>query len=163
MAMVGGQTIAKPGKRIIARMIDWVVWMAAIFMGGVVIAATSDISIDGDSTTSGLVQLVVVIGFVALLAAYEVLMVAAVGGTIGKKALGLRVLTEEGTAVDFQTALLRFSPFIVLVLIQQIPIIGAIGTIGTVLSATAALMMLFVDSRVQVPWDKLAKTLVVEA
>ena len=50
--------------------------------------------------------------------------------------------------------------YIVFIFIGLIPILGGLAFLGV---GVAGLVMLFTDSKRQTPWDKVGKTLVVEA
>lgn len=85
------------------------------------------------------------------------------GSTIGKSALNIKVVKENGEKLDQETVLKR----LLLAAIGSLPI-GAFTPLLEIVSGGFALVvfvataiMIFVDDRRQVPSDKIAKTIVV--
>ena len=146
-------TLAEPVKRIVARLIDGVIWFVisalvpGLFGGGPF----------GDIGIGAAVVLSVVSG--ALVVAYEVVMIGTRGATFGKLALGLKVVNEDGSEPDYNTGLRRMYLYIAFIFIGLIPILGGLAFLGV---AVAGLIMLFTDAKRQTPWDKVGKTLVME-
>ncbi len=147
-------TLAEPGKRIGARLIDGLIWLSVSFFVPLVLgvgAFGSDLGFLAALGVSLLVSAVVV--------AYEVVMIGTRGATVGKIVLGIKVVNDDGSAADFVTGLRRMALYILFVFIGLIPIIGFLAFLGV---AIAGLVMLFADEKQQTPWDKVGKTLVVE-
>lgn len=85
----GPGSIAGPGRRIAALTIDWVLCLVIAY--GL---------LDADRTTAGTLTLVI---FVTM----AVLTVGTIGTTPGKRLLGLRVISMEGTRLTFPRGALR--------------------------------------------------------
>ena len=144
-------SLASPGQRILARLIDAVIWILVSIVLAVTIgggASTYGTEFSGRSWFAGAVGTL-------LIAAYEVYMVANKGGTVGKLALGLKVVKEDGSDVDLNTAIMRIVTYV----IGIVPVLGGIisGLVGL-----ASIVMLFTDDRHQTVWDKIAKTIVIK-
>ncbi len=165
----GGQVtaesnLATPGSRILGRVIDGFIWfvISAIVGGifGTFGAVTSGNLGDIEDVSMGAV---IISGLLstALVAGYEIFMVGSQGGTVGKLALGTRVVNADGSPADFQTGLRRMYLYIGVGVLSAIPVIGAIGSLATFIIAVAGLVMLFTDSMRQTPWDKVGQTMVV--
>lgn len=152
-SVAGGLTLAEPVKRIGARVIDGIIWVVIsilaplIFGGGLL----------GDAGIAVSLLLGIVTG--ALVVAYEAVMIGTQGATLGKKALGLTVVNEDGSAPDIMTGVRRMFLYIAFIFIGLIPILGFLLWIGV---AVAGLVLLFTDPKRQTPWDKVGKTLVLE-
>ena len=87
------------GIRAGATIVDFVLYLIAGYIIGL---------ITGDSSSSGFVLgtgATCVLGILAI--AYYVVMETMYGGTVGKLALGLKVVKLDGTAMDWQTAIIR--------------------------------------------------------
>lgn len=152
---VGGGTLAEPVKRILARLIDGVIWF--------VISALVPGLIGGGPFSNRVgfaVAFILSILSGAIVVAYEVVMIGTQGATFGKQALGLKVVNEDGSAPDYMTGLRRMGLYIVFIFVGLIPILGGLAFLGM---AVAGLVMLFTDTQRQTPWDKVGKTLVMEA
>ena len=89
---------------------------------------------------------------------YDGVATATLGGTLMKRAFGMRVVNQsDGQPVNMQTALTRAAPLAVL---TAIPILGGIGV---VIMGIVSLIFLFSDKLRQTVSDKLAKTVVIKA
>lgn len=162
--MVGGATVADGGKRILARIIDGVIWViiglpASFALVGGAIAAGG---VGGDNVSTVAVLFAGLIN-AALVLAYEILCTAKLGATPGKLALGMKTRKEDGSEADLNTAVMRMVPYGALQLLGVIPVIGLLASILLFVGAVAGLVMLFTDDRKQTPWDKVGKTIVVNA
>jgi uncharacterized RDD family membrane protein YckC len=144
--------LATPGQRILARLIDAVIWIFVSFFfavavgGGTSTMGTTDLG--AQSWFAGVLSTLVIV-------AYEVLMVANKGGTLGKLALGLRVVKEDGSPADLNTAVMRILTYV-------IGIVPVIGGLISFLIGIGSVVLLFTDKRRQTVWDKIAKTIVVK-
>ncbi len=144
--------LAEPLARLGARIIDVIIWIfifmiLAVTLGGGTAAV-------GNNDLGGRAWIAGVLGTL-ITSAYEVFMVANKGGTVGKLVLGLKVVKEDGSPADLQTAIMR----IVTNLIGIVPIIGSYIS---ALVGLASIVMIFTDDRRQTVWDKVAKTIVVK-
>ncbi len=150
-----GGTLAEPVKRILARLIDGVIWF--------IISALVPALIGGGPFGDGIgffAALILSLLSGAIVVAYEVFMIGNYGATFGKQALGLKVVNEDGSDPDYTTAVRRMGLYIAFIFIGLIPFLGALAYLAV---AIAGLVMLFTDAKRQTPWDKIGKTLVVEA
>ncbi|MGH1492961.1 MAG: RDD family protein [Acidimicrobiales bacterium] len=152
--VAGGSNLAEPVKRIVARLIDGVIWAIISILVPSLFGA-GPLS-DNVGFLSGLL-LSIVTG--ALVVVYEVVMVGNLGATLGKMALGLKVVNEDGSAADYMTGVQRMVLYIAMIFVGLIPILGSLLFLGI---AVAGLVLLFTDAKRQTPWDKVGKTLVVE-
>ncbi len=164
VATVGGATMAEPLNRIGARFIDYILWVVVsliinlIFLGGAVL---------GSGSRNGASYIVYVLSqfvVLALTAGYEVFLVGTRGATLGKMALGLKVVKEDGSAPDFQVAFMRVLPYVALgVAGAIIPVVGFLFGLIEFIILVVSLVFLFTDPKRQTVWDKIAKTMVVNA
>lgn len=162
MAGAGGVPgLAEPIMRIGARVIDYIVWIivnvifSALFVGSVVATGNLEEVSYIAALLSGLLTTLVI-------AAYEAVMVGTQGATLGKMALGLKVVRADGSAPDLKDGLMRILPYLALsVLSALVPFFGIIAFLVFVVVAIVSLVFLFTDAKRQTVWDKVAKTLVV--
>lgn len=151
------RTLASPGKRLVARILDFcVVWAGATFIGlfgfgsGLAMGASgSDVGIAAMVGTFLAASLTIFVFSVA----YEVSLTALRGQTLGKMAMSIRVArADNGELPGWGKATGRWAlPW----LLGLIPLIGWIGTLLTYLSLTW-------DDRRQGWHDKAAGTVVTE-
>lgn len=151
-----GGSLADPGKRIVARLIDGIIWFVISLVFSLVIAGGSAFAGDQPSFLRGAIASL--IGG-AVVVAYEAFMVGTRGATAGKMALGMKVVNEDGSAADLNTGLRRMFLYIGFIFIGMIPILGGLLFL---IVAIVGLVFLFTDDKNQTPWDKIGKTLVVE-
>lgn len=144
--------LAEPLARLGARIIDAIIWIFIFMILAVTLGGGS--AAVGNNDLGGRAWIAGVLGTL-ITSAYEVLMVANKGGTVGKLLLGLKVVKEDGSPADLQTAIMR----IVTNLVGIVPVIG--GYISA-LVGLASIVMIFTDARKQTVWDKVAKTIVVK-
>ena len=85
------------------------------------------------------------------------------GGTVGKTALGMKVVNTDGSAVDQSVAIRRASPYLALSVLGLVPVLGILGGLITFVLAIVGLVMLFSDDERRLPWDRIADTRVVKA
>ncbi len=153
--------IALPIPRIAARVIDWVLWLAiragaAAFVGYVAGSDSGDTWFDR--------ALIPVLG-VVLISVYEISMVARAGTTVGKMALGLKVVNTDGTRVDLATSTLRILPLLLAGLVEGLLFgrtwwLTILGLLAFLVLIVYSFVTLFTDSSRRTPWDRLAGTLV---
>lgn len=151
------RTLASPGKRLVARLIDFCI----LWMGSMVIAMLgfgSGLAFGSTGTDVGLVAmftafLAATMTIVIISIAYEVTLTALKGQTVGKMVMGIRVArADNGDLPGWGKAAGRWAlPW----LLGLIPLIGWIGTVLTYVSLTW-------DDRRQGWHDKAASTVVTE-
>ena len=83
-------------------------------------------------------------------------MVSSRGQTIGKQALGIKVVRVDGQPIERADAFKRIALFAV----YAVPFLGFL--VAGVMGVTS-MVMLFSDQKRQALWDKLADTIVVDA
>ncbi len=103
-------------------------------------------------------QLVSSLVAAAIVLLYDGVATATLGGTLMKKAFGMRVVNQsDGLPVNMQTALTRAAP---LAILTAIPILGGFGAL---IMGIVSLIFLFSDKLRQTVSDKVAKTVVIKA
>ena len=117
--------------RVLARLIDGFITMCI----GAMVALPFAVQTRG---SSGLIGGIVA---AALGIAYEVLMTANRGQTLGKMAVSIKVIRLDGRPLDLTSAMRRYSPAIALALLGGIPFLGLTAFVGSVLLAIANLVM----------------------
>ncbi len=154
----GAGNAAEPMMRVLARVIDWVI----MFVVSLVFAIPLGIGMMGAGGDAG-IGLSIGIGLViaAIGIAYEVLLVAQRGQTVGKMAVGIKVERLDGQPMDIQSSAMRFSPTIALTIIGIIPIIGLLASLAGFVLAIANLILIFTQK--ESVYDKVGKTRVVSA
>ena len=149
-----GQSVelAGPGRRLLARIVDMVIFIVFAIIVGIAAAGTSDASDESTEVPLGLVLL-----FIAVSLIYEIWMVAARGQTLGKMAVGIKVIrVDNGGSPGLNTSVSRW----------VLPgIFGAIGAFLPVVGLVSLLIYLsLLWGKNKQGWhDMLAKTLVVKA
>ena len=171
-------TYASFWRRFVAISIDWLV-CAAILVPAYIVQASIAAFNTGETNDVGLGNLIVVL-FYSLPLVYHVCMTTR-GGSLGYRAMSLRVTTAGGTRPSVSQALLRQYPLVILVAVQ------VVVTVGTMLFSSwqnsnaiglgIALLGLFVlppivwflgclvsifDSRNQALHDKIADTYAIQ-
>ena len=163
-----GVTIAGMGSRLGARVLDGILILIVYLILSAVFVSSltrSDLTYSTDAngnlvSSGGPSSGFVVLFFVAILLvvvitfAYEVVMIALKGATLGKMALGVKVVREaDGQVPGWGPAALRW---IIPIAPSIIPFVGSLGTLVVFLSP------FFDNSGRQQGWhDKIAKTLVI--
>lgn len=138
-------TLAAGAARLGAKLID----LAVILVVHLALRALIDNGFDDAQPSTGVSLLTLV--FVVL---YEVGMVATRGGTVGKLALGLRVVDQNGTTPPpVRAAAMRWSPN----LISIVPIVGPLIALALVL---ASLLWVFTDPAHRSIFDRTGLTFV---
>ncbi len=157
----GGSDLGEPALRIGARLIDWILW----FIVSVVVNAIFGInSFDLNSLNDAGYGAVVAAGVLTTVAivAYEALLVANNGQTLGKMALNLKVVKPDRSPVELQGAVMRIGPYALInVLGSIIPFLALIAFPAVLIVGIVSTVFLFTDAQRQAVWDKIASTIVV--
>ncbi|MFK8003320.1 MAG: RDD family protein [Polyangiales bacterium] len=174
ITLPGIGTLADPGLRLVARLIDIVILGCASYaINSLIGIFAADRAIDGIYTngfggvvdafnTFGVMMVVSIVVAVLLTLAYEVGFTMHFGATPGKLMFGFRVVDERGkTPLDWQPALVRWILFGMLILVARMPIVGFIGALGLLVLSILGLVLILTSPKRQAPWDVLAKTYVV--
>ena len=140
--------LADLARRAGARAIDLVIWVAVLAIGW---------AVAGGATFTGLAVVVAVL----VIFGYEAYLVGSSGATVGKRALGLAVVGEDGAPVGFSAALRRASLLGVVAVLSFVPFLWVLSLVVVPLLALAGVLMIYADDRQQTPWDKIGRTLVV--
>lgn len=154
-----------PGMdRFLARLIDWFVWGAFYLV--------SDIVVDFFSLEPGLGQAIKLVGFATLVALYEAYFVSKNGATVGKRFLGVRIVSLE--ALDsgqptFNKAITRIALFWLAITVSATGFafldsgIGGIGLVILVVPLVLHGMVSFRnDGFRRTTWDHISDTVVVK-
>lgn len=149
-----GHTLATPGVRIGARIIDAIIIGIITIPFGVASIDFDAIS-NGDTPDTpgyGLILITAILAFV-----WDMLFINKLGGTPGKLILGIRVADADTglTPPDMQTAAKRSAN----------RLLGVLSTIGSLIGGLiglASLVMLFTDDRNQTVMDKIGNTVVIK-
>ncbi len=164
-SVASSSALAEPGARIGARIIDGIVWaVIGGIVGGIFGTFSAGFALaNGDSADISVIR-VLLAGIVStlLVAAYEIFMVGNQGATLGKMALGTKVVNADGSPADVQTGTRRMYLYIAVGILSALPVLGFVGSLANFIIAVAGLIMLFTDDQRQTPWDKIGKTLVVK-
>lgn len=146
----GPNSLADPGQRLVARIIDSVIVGIAFFILFFVVAIAlggADTAGAGDDALGGAVVIMFILAFAAFVA-YEVGLTATRGQTVGKMAMGIKVVDEAtGQAPGWGPSFIRW----------VIPLLIGIVPFGTIVDA----LWLLWDKNRQCLHDKPAKTLVI--
>jgi len=134
----GGMTLANPGSRLLARIVDVLVLLIPLIIVGAAL---------GQGWFATLVTFL-------LVAAYEVYLLGTRGATIGKSVMNVKVVNEDYSDINMEIAVRRYA-------INAVGLVPGIGQFINLLVFIASIIMIFTDSQRQVVWDKIAKTLVI--
>ena len=134
----GGAQLGGPGERLLARIIDIFVIIIPIIIAVVIF---------GQGFIGSVVTFIVGAG-------YEIYLLGTRGATVGKSVMSLKVVNEDYSDITMETAARRYA-------INLVGIIPVIGAIVQFVVGIATIIMVFTDDKRQVPWDKIAKTLVI--
>jgi uncharacterized RDD family membrane protein YckC len=140
--------LADLSRRLVARLIDLVLWVVMFAMAQVV---TGLLSLDGLADP---------VAFLAI-SFYETYLVANGGATVGKKVVDLQVVKTDGSPADITIGLRRASLLIAMIPLSAVPILGPVAGFVLLLVGAASLVMVYADNRGQTVWDKIAPSLVV--
>jgi len=98
--VVVGHDIAGVGTRLMAQLIDWAI-LIAVVIGGMAVLSLAATVTDVIAVTASVI-------FVAVLPfAYFLVQEARTGATVGKRALGIRVVTDEGAPIGWRESAIR--------------------------------------------------------
>lgn len=155
-----GAELTSVGKRYGGRFLDYLVWWLISGLVSATLGGSSQFSLDvgqrGDMTGRVIAATVV---SALLIGAYETILVARSGATLGKMAVGAKVMNPDGSPTDMATAAKRIAPFVVVQALSSFSLIlQTIGGFVILGLLVAGMVMLSVDKRRQTPWDKLAGT-----
>lgn len=172
---VAAPQLTSPGSRIGGRLLDYGVWFVLWLVAHIpTISSTFSEAFDAAlndedpppvdiSATSILLSGLVTI---VLVTTYEVLMNVRGKGTFGKRVASSRIVKVDGSDIDVSVAVRRMAPYIGLHLLGLIIATSGSDSDFTIIllgvGGLVGLVMLFVDSRKQTPWDKVAGTVVVD-
>ncbi len=120
-------TLAGIGSRFCAALIDHLIMglilLLVIFLGGIAVNFLK--RGDAELSASLLTALIVIVSFVVLAGYYVVLETVQRGQSIGKRALGLRVIRKSGLPITFSDSLLRN----LLRVVDFLPVSYALGVV----------------------------------
>ncbi len=153
--------VALPIPRMAARLIDWVIWLAIRAGAGAFIGYVAG----SDPGDTWLDRALVPVLAVILIALYEIAMVARTGATVGKMALGLKVVDPAGTPVDLSSSMIRVLLLLMAGLLEGFAFgrtwwVTVLGLAAFVALIGYSFVLLFTDQNRRLPWDRLANTLV---
>lgn len=144
-------------KRLGAALIDAII----LVVGAIIIGMVAGIVTGGSLFAASLLSM---LGMVA----YHIYMNGTFGATVGKMALGIKIVQLDGRAIDYSIAALRYSPFIAFGVISLVfgasqsaaPALDA-GTVLNLLYCLAAIVVLIINPMKRTIHDFLAKTVVI--
>ncbi len=150
--------LAQPGKRILGRILDWLIMMAVLLPFYFLLIGASSTTASSDGAPSGLFfggffafMLVATVGQVM----YEVAFVAVKGQTPGKMLMKVKVVRDaDGQIPGWGPAFLRWAPN----LVSLVPCVGSFLSLGLFIWS---LVNLFSNPKRQTPFDLAAKTVVI--
>ena len=157
MGLPPGIQLASPGKRIMARIIDWLIMLVVIVPIFVVIFALAG----STNTTNGGFEsnlgfggtILLSLAVEAVVVAYEISFTALKGATPGKMLMKVKVVREaDGQLPGWGTATMRWLPQLVSVVCSLLSLALWIW----------AFVNLFANERRQTPFDLAAHTLVID-
>jgi uncharacterized RDD family membrane protein YckC len=146
--------LADPWRRIVARVVDWVVVVCFTLPLVLMALAVTD---DPASTGGPSLTTVLLISLLGLFgpALYEIVGIAVWGRTIGKWLLGIRVVdARRGTVPGWSESTMRWVP----TLVTLVPLVGGLLSLGLWIWA---LVNLWANSKRQTPFDLFAGTVVI--
>lgn len=155
----GSGELALWWQRVVARLIDGVIWVVISFVFGLIAGGSVLATGNSDDTSYFLFAIATLLGLIAVVA-YEVLMTTRTGNTLGKKVFDMKMVMEDGSAPDEKAMLMRMSTYIAAGLIGLVPVLGLIGGLANFVIVVISLVFLFTDSLRQAVWDKIAHTVV---
>ncbi|NNE97040.1 MAG: hypothetical protein HKN24_13525 [Acidimicrobiales bacterium] len=145
--------LASPGRRIGARVLDFLVWLAIAVLVALILGVEVGDNLRADIGMNASFQQNVL--WLVAVATLEIGLVATRGASLGKIALDLTVTDGEGNLPTAKQAALRIAPL-------SLVILGSFGSWAVLILGFISLVLLFVDATHQTVWDKIAKTVVVD-
>jgi uncharacterized RDD family membrane protein YckC len=150
---VTGLRLASPGRRIGARLLDYLVWLTIAVLVALILGVDVGGSLRAEiGAGASFFQNLV---WFAAVAALEVGLVVTRGASLGKLALDLTVTDLDGKLPSLRQAAIRIAPLGLIVL-------GSFGSWAILILAFISLVLMFADANHQTVWDKLAKTMVID-
>lgn len=150
----GGTVLAEGWKRIVALLLDWIVLYVVVALPlSVIIGGGFTVTSFGESLVRSLIA--GVLTYIVYLL-YFALLIGTRGQTLFGMVFSIKVVGTDGSPATMEQGFKRSA----WVLLGLIPCLGAIAALGLVIWG---LVNLFNDPARQVPWDKLADTVVVDA
>lgn len=154
------QGLGHPGKRLLARIIDWLIVFPCLgaLMAGVVSVAVPENGSGGSGDPPGWVVAVIVLGIFGAVYLYEATQLALWGATLGKRVMKLRVVRADALNGRLSTghAFGRAACYPLLFsVIGAVPLVGLVNTLNV-------LWQLWDRPLRQCLHDKMAKTAVVD-
>ena len=156
--LVGGQSLATPGKRILARIIDGVIF--AVFFLVLSAMFGGDVGNAGLTATGSFGAQLVSIGVVT---AYQAAFLSSKGATPGKMAMSIKVVFEDGRKLDLHGALMRLAIDIALGVMALVSAFLWLSNLASFVITIVSLVLLFTHARRQAVWDRVAKTIVIDS
>jgi uncharacterized RDD family membrane protein YckC len=155
----GYGTPAEPVMRLLARFIDGII----LAIVGAIITIPFGITQFGSRDVGTSIAVAILGGLIvaAIGIAYEVILTSQRGQTIGKMAVGIKIVRNDGQPLDIQSAATRYSPSIVLSLLGIIPIVGILAALGSLVLAITNIVWVF--SKKSSVYDKVGNTSVISA
>ena len=148
----GTAGLATPVSRLLARIIDGLILLIPLLIVSLVIGGGLYGLGGGDASFGASLISGVVTTFIGV--AYEYYFLSKDGATPGKKTMNIKVVLEDGSELGQDGAMRR----LILAALGAIPILGGIVAFFVFIGTA---IMIFTDSRRQVPSDKIAKSIVV--
>lgn len=146
MAAGSGPVPAEPAQRLVARIID-------LLVVGLPLALVAQESLPRRSA-----EVAESVGLAALVLVYDTVLHARWGRTLGKRLVGVRVVTVAGEAVPPGRALLRAAAFALPMATRPVPVLGLVAGLGWVAGVS---LILRADQERRALHDRLAGTMVV--
>jgi len=145
--------LASPGRRIGARVLDFLVWLAIAVLVALILGVEVGDTLSADIGMNASFQQNLL--WLAAVATLEIGMVVTQGASPGKLALDLTVTDSDGNLPSLKQAALRIAPL-------GLVLFGSFGSWAVLTVAFISSVLLFVDASHQTIWDKIAKTVVVD-
>ena len=155
------------GLRGAARLIDSLLFIALVYTPIALLGVSSYFFFNSRNSPSRffvgvLVDIALAIFGACVLVAYEVILNTKFGGTVGKRAVGSKIVKVDGSQLKTKDHLNRAAPFAVLWVLTGIPVLGVFAYLGIFGLIIAGVIMVLTDDKEQTVWDKLAGTLVIK-
>ncbi len=150
---MGNVTKAEPIQRVLARLIDGVIWIPVYFILALIVGAAGTTS-DAANVAANVGGIFILLGWAFL---YDVVPMALRGQTVGKMVLGLKAIGPNGESpLGWPIAFKRWA----LTIIAVIPLLGIFIHL---IIGLVSLVLLFSDDRSRTLHDMVGGTIVVKA